>query len=107
MEEATRGVLVKASVAGASLRSVDVADLVVADLGDRGLIDLCRTVARVHGVTVIDVAGRRRAPGLDLARREVWVAVARERMMSATELARLFRRDQSTISASLRRARSR
>jgi chromosomal replication initiation ATPase DnaA len=77
---------------------------VVEALDVRDLLELTRQVCARRGVALDDLCGRLRSHSVSRARQEVWWLLRHhpERNYSLGDIARLFRRDHSTILAGVR-----
>lgn len=75
------------------------ADAIIASLAVRGLLDLADAVCKAHGVTRQQLCGRGRSRVASAARQELWWLIRNhpERRYSFLEIARMVRRDHSTI----------
>lgn len=77
----------------------DVADAVVRGLSERGLLELVDQVCSLRGVTRVELCGIGRTRSVAAARHELWWLIRHhpQRCYSYPEIARLFRRDHSTV----------
>jgi chromosomal replication initiation ATPase DnaA len=76
---------------------------IVDDLRLHELFDLVKKVRRRRGVTLHELCGRARSQNVAAARHELWWHIRHhpERSYSLVEIARLFGRDHTTVSAGL------
>lgn len=74
---------------------------VLALLRARGLSDLIDSVCRHRGVLPEELIGRGRSQSVARARHELWwkIKTLPEREYSYSEIARIFRRDHTTVSS--------
>ena len=74
-------------------------DAIIAALSLRGLLDLADTVCATRGVTRHELCGRDRTQAAASARQELWWLIRHhpERRYSLSEIARIVRRDPSTV----------
>ena len=74
-------------------------DAILAALAVRGLLDVLDAVCSRRGVTRAELCGPGRSRAVASARHELWWLVRHhpERRYSYPEIARLFRRDSSTV----------
>lgn len=77
---------------------------VIDALSARDLLDLVLDVCRARGVVLHDLCGRDRSQSVSRARQEAWWRIHHHpyRCYSLSEIARLFRRDPSTVLAGVR-----
>jgi len=67
-------------------------------LAARGKLGVAAAIAREHDVDLDAVLGRERRAGAGAARRQLWYELKVDHRMSSVEIARLVRRDDSTVS---------
>jgi chromosomal replication initiation ATPase DnaA len=80
-----------------SLRSI------VDDLDRRDALELARSVAEKHGVTLADLLGRSRKARPTRARHELWSRLYDDAIPTLSALGRVFERDHTTIRAGVRK----
>lgn len=79
-------------------------DAIVHDLEERDLVPLVLDVCKRRGVLLHEVCGRSHRRSVSWARQEVWATLRDhpERFYSFPDIARLFRRDHTTVLAGVR-----
>ena len=79
-------------------------DAIVRDLQERDLISLVLDVCRRRAVTLRELCGRSHRRSVSWARQEVWARLRGdpERFYSFPDIARIFRRDHTTVLAGVR-----
>jgi chromosomal replication initiation ATPase DnaA len=79
-------------------------ETIVRDLEDRDLLSLVLDVCKRRGVLLHELCGRSHRRCASRARQEVWARLRAdpERFYSFPDIARLFRRDHSTVLAGVR-----
>ena len=82
----------------------DGADAIVRDLEARDLMPLVLDVCKRRGVLLHELCGRSHRRSASRARQEVWARLRAdpERSYSFLDIARIFRRDHSTVVAGIR-----
>jgi chromosomal replication initiation ATPase DnaA len=78
----------------------NTADGVLAALRAHNLLPLLEHICERRGVVIDDVCGRARSRSVARARQELWWSIRHhpQRSYSLLEIARLFRRDHTTVS---------
>jgi len=84
-------------------RDVLIAGRVIDALRARDLLELVEDICRTRGVVLHELCGRTRSRSVSRARHETWWCIRRhpERHYSVLEIARLFGRDHTTVSAGI------
>jgi chromosomal replication initiation ATPase DnaA len=79
-------------------------ETIVRDLEERNLLSLVLDVCKRRGVLLRELCGRSHRRSASWARQEVWARLRTdpERFYSFPDIARLFRRDHSTVLAGVR-----
>lgn len=76
---------------------------VIARLRDRGLEHKAAEICLAHGVTLSDACGVGKPQSVALARKMLYSWLSTEYRYSSVEIGRLFNRDRSAISRTLRK----
>ena len=84
-------------------KHVVIACSVIDALRVRDLLELVQDICKTRGVVLHELCGRTRARSVARARHEAWWCIRRhpERHYSLLEIARLFGRDHTTVSAGI------
>jgi chromosomal replication initiation ATPase DnaA len=83
------------------------ADVVIARLRGRDMLDLVREVCAANHVTIGQVCGRARHASITVARHAVWTIIRSRFGLSYPEIGELFGVDHATVMHGVKKARPR